>query len=174
MSVSTSPMTADPATITRARDGDRLAFESLVIDCGADVLRLCMVITTDRALAEDASQNTWRQVWRRLGDIRDVGRFRPWLMRVAANEAKQLVRRRHRERPLEEALALPGPSVDPELAAITEAIRRLPINDRTIIAQRYVLGLTSAEIAAEQGISAEGIRTRLSRIRQRLREELAQ
>jgi len=160
--------------ISRARAGDADAFASLVAEHGADVLRLCTVITTDPTLAEDAAQNAWRQVWRRLSTVRDSGSFRAWLLRVAANEAKQVLRRnqRHAALRLDTAREVAG-SADPgESADVRAALRTLAPADRELVAWRYVLGMNSVEIGLQIGLSPEGVRSRLKRIRDQLRKEL--
>jgi RNA polymerase sigma-70 factor (ECF subfamily) len=103
-------------------------------------------------------------------------------MAVAANEARQLLRRRGR-RQLREI------TIDPDLAALAtgmagdpaaraaeldlaNALARLDPDDRTIVALRYAAGLTSAEIGGAIGLSPAGVRTRLARLLHRLRREL--
>lgn len=161
--------------IARARAGDRQAFASLVAHYGADVLRLCTVITTDRHVGEDAAQETWRQAWRRLDTLREPARIRPWLLRVAANEAKQQLRRnrRHAVEDIDAASEAAAHGDPGDLAAVRDALRALPIDDRELLARCYVVGMTSAEVARELGISPEGVRSRVARIRQHLRREMS-
>jgi len=75
--------------------------------------------------------------------------------------------------------------VDPEGASVgagstesrldlSAALERLDAADRQLLAMRYLAGLTAEEIGAATGRSASGVRTHLSRIVQRLREELNQ
>jgi RNA polymerase sigma-70 factor, ECF subfamily len=162
--------------VARAAAGDAEAFASLVAEHGADVHRLCMVITTDRALAEEAAQNAWRQAWRRLNTLREPSSLRSWLMRVAANESKQVLRRsrRRRESSLDSARNVPRAAGDPqEHIALRDALRSLDPSDREILAQRYVLGWTSGEIGQHLGLTGTGVRARLKRIRTRLYLELS-
>ena len=117
--------------VTRASDGDAEAFSALVEEYGPDVLRLCMVITTDRGMAEDASQETWRKVWSGLDRLRDRAKLRAWLLRVAANEAKQQLRRsrRHAWLSLDSASAAKGDD-DPAEAVGMRSVRILRITER--------------------------------------------
>ena len=55
---------------------------------------------------------------------------------------------------------------------LVSAIRRLPEEDRTLIALRYVSGFDASEIAPIIGLSPSGVRTRLSRVVARLRQEV--
>lgn len=162
--------------IARARAGDAQAFSGLVALYGPDVLRLCTVITTDPTLAEDAAQNTWQQVWRRLDTLRDTRSLRPWLLRVAANEAKQLLRRnrRHIAQSLDLAADVAGATVRAEDVVLRDALAALDPAERELLARRYLLGLNSEEIGRQLGLSAEGVRSRLKRLRDRLEKEIEQ
>lgn len=161
--------------VVRAAEGDAEAFADLVARHGHDVLRLCMVITTDRMLAEDAAQNTWQQAWRRLHTVREPRSLRSWLLRVAANESKQLLRRnrKHTGQSLDLAAELPAAAVrgDTDIA-LREALTALAPGERELLAQSYVLGMTSEEIGSQLGISAEGVRSRLKRLRDRMHKEM--
>ena len=58
--------------------------------------RVARYVTRDGALADDATQAAWVIAWKKLGNVRDEDHLRPWLVSVAANEAKRLLRRRRR------------------------------------------------------------------------------
>jgi RNA polymerase sigma-70 factor (ECF subfamily) len=158
----------------RAAAGDREAFTELVDAYGPDVLRVCMLVTTDRSLAQDAAQETWQKAWARLHTLRDPDRCRAWLLRIAVNEAKQQLRTLSRQRARlrdgggsEDGIALSDGTMD-----IRAALSRMASEDRAILAWRYAAGLTSDEIAGYVRLSPEGVRSRLKRIRDRLRKEL--
>lgn len=139
-----------------------------------------MVITGNRALVDDAVQAAWVTAWRRLGSLRDADRLRPWLMSVAANEARQLIRsigrRADYERAAASAQASHGPGGDPAAAAdrvdLVQAVRQLSPDERRLVALRFVADLTSEQIARELGGSASAVRGKLARIVARLRREL--
>src|SRR5687767_5202194 len=88
--------TLSASVVTEAADGDRAAFTELVATYHDDMIRLAMVITRDADLASDAAQAAWHQAWRKLRQLRDPDRVRPWLLSIAANEARQALRRRVR------------------------------------------------------------------------------
>lgn len=160
--------------VSLARAGDEEAFAEIVGIYGPDVLRLCAVITTDEFLAEDAAQNAWQKAWQRLGTLREPQNLRPWLLRVAANEAKQLVRRRRRELsyPLGSDAGAAGTGDPHRSATLALALRSIDPGDRELLAYRYVLGHTSHEIGQHLGMSPEGVRSRLMRLRHRLQREM--
>ena len=172
-----SPGAIPASTVADAAAGDAMAFARIVRRHHDDMVRVCQLICGDPDLAQDAAQAAWPIVWRKLSTLRDIERLRPWLVSVAANEARQLVRRRRRDRVVAIEVADVGSSAtDPAWHSgdddLVAAIRRLPPDDRTLIALRYVVGFDATEIGKTLGMSASGVRTRLSRLVARLRTEV--
>jgi RNA polymerase sigma factor (sigma-70 family) len=166
------------ATVAEAAAGDANALARIVGAHHDDMARICYVICGDQDLAQDAVQAAWPIAWRKLGSLRDPERLRPWLMAVAANEARQILRRQRRYRVVEIEVADVGsPNGDPAarvaLADLAVALRRLSPEDRTLLALRHVAGFDATEIGRELGMSASGVRSRLARLLQRLQAELA-
>src|SRR2546428_10070519 len=88
--------------VARAASGDVAALEQIVARYHDDMTRVCVVVCGgDADLAQDAVQAAWPIVWRKLGTLRDPRHLRPWLVSVAANEARQLIRQRGRRRVVE-------------------------------------------------------------------------
>lgn len=176
-SAASTPTTAWlTATVRSAVAGDEAAFAQIVEAYHGDLVRVAYVIAGDGQTAEDAAQATWSIAWRKLGSVRDPQRLRPWLVSVAANEARQLLRGRHRRQVAEIRSQPPDDPADPSTAVerldLIEAFRRLKAEDRSLLAMRFVAGLDAAEIGAVLGMSAPGVRGHLSRLLKRLREEL--
>lgn len=165
------------STVADAVAGDTLAFARIVRAHHDDMVRVCQVICGDAELAQDAAQSAWPIAWRKLSSLREPDKLRPWLVSVAANEARQLVRRLHRDRVVPIELADVGSdSGDPGRrsgdGALLSAVRRLPAEDRTLIALRYIAGFDATEIGRTIGMSSSGVRSRLARLVARLREEV--
>jgi RNA polymerase sigma-70 factor (ECF subfamily) len=171
------------STVRLAASGDAIAFARIVRACHADMIRVAFVVGGgDQSIADDAVQSAWSIAWRKLGTLRDPERLRPWLVSVAANEARQLCRRGRRRGVIELHVTEIDPTGsdradgDPaERAAgidLELAIRNLTPDERALLALRYEAGLDSAEIAALAGRPAATIRWRLARIVARLRKEL--
>lgn len=171
--------------VASAATGDEVAFARIVAAHHDDMARVSFVVCGDVMLAQEAVQAAWPKVWAKLGTVRDPARLRPWLVSVAANEAKQLARSRNRrwvrEVPIgdsEGGATSPGsPSMaDPGERAgeldLANALATLPPDDRILIALRYAAGLTSDEIGRVIGMTGGGVRARLARLLNRLREEL--
>ncbi len=145
------------------------------------MIRVCYVISGNVELAREAAQAAWPIVWRKLYTLRDPERLRPWLVSVAANEARQLIRRRQRRGVVEIAVQpwmADAPIPDPGAPArernldLLSAIGQLAPSDRTIVAMRYAMGLTSEEIGQAIGMSGVGVRSRLARALVRLKKDL--
>ena len=177
-SANSTPTTAWlTATVKSAVAGDEVAFARIVDTYHGDLVRVAYVIAGDGQLAEDAAQATWPIAWHKLGSLRDPERLRPWLVSVAANEARQLLRSRNRRqvaeicsRPADDLPADPSALV--ERLDLVEAFRHLNPRDRSLLAMRFVAGLDAAEIGAVLGMPPSGVRGHLSRLLGRLRKEL--
>jgi RNA polymerase sigma-70 factor (ECF subfamily) len=153
--------------IASAAAGDELAFRRIIAAYHEDLRRVCSYVTRDEAIAEDAVQAAWTIVWRRIGSVREPP---PWLVSVAVNEAKQLLRKRRRRAEIEvitDASGEPG-GIDPAtgiaLIDLRAAMARLDTDERALLAMRYVAGFDSTELGAAIGITPSGVRNRLERL----------
>jgi RNA polymerase sigma-70 factor (ECF subfamily) len=164
-------------TVRRAAEGDELAFARLVATHHASMARVAYVIVGDATMASDAVQAAWEIAWRKLRDLRDPARVRAWLVAISANEARAALRRGRRRPVVDISVSLDrhgdgDPADGIGLVDLERALRRLRPEDRSLIALRYVAGLDSSEIAAQLGVSASGVRSRLARLIERLRTDL--
>lgn len=170
--------------IIRARQGDTQAFQRLVEEYSLLVARLTRTLLADRALAEDAAQEAWIDVWRGLARF-DVGQpFRPWLVTVVANRCRkaargaQLLTTGFPDTPD----AAPGVFAMPDVAehalqreALREvgaALAMLSADQRRVLALRYFADLDLGEIALILQIPLGTVKSRLSRGVALLRERL--
>ena len=165
-------------TVADAAAGDADALARIVGAHHDDMARICYVICGDQDMAQDAVQAAWPIAWQKLGSLRESNRLRPWLMAVAANEARQIMRRQRRYRVVEIQVADVGsphgdPAVSFGMTDLAVALRRLSAEDRTLLAMRHIAGFDATEIGRELGISPSGVRSRLARLLERLRSELA-
>jgi RNA polymerase sigma-70 factor (ECF subfamily) len=174
----------DHELVARARDGDADAFSALVARHQQAAFRVAWLIARDPGEAEDAVQEAFVKAWRAMPRFRADAPFRPWILRIASNEARNRARstRRRDALALREAAAVgtgdAAPS--PEAAALsrdetetlTRALDRLPERDRIVIAYRWLLDLSEAETAEILGVRLGTVKSRLSRALRRLREEL--
>ena len=172
--------------VERAKDGDVSAYEEIVRRYQQVAARVAYVITRDHAEADDASQEAFVKAFYALGRFRSESPFRPWLLTIVANEARNRVRSSSRRRVLATRLAEVRPSGDAapspeaaafaadERAAVVAALNELSDKDREVIAFRYFLELNEAEMAAALGVAKGTIKSRLSRAQERLRAKLGE
>jgi RNA polymerase sigma-70 factor (ECF subfamily) len=160
-----------------AAGGDQAAFAELVAEHHAAMARVAYVIVGDVEAARDAVQSAWSIAWRRLSSLRQPEQVRSWLVAIAANEARQHLRRQRRVTvvDLTEATDRQGdgdPAAFIGVVDLERALRKLQPDDRTLLALRFVAGLDSTEIASHLGLTASGVRSRLARLLDRLRTDL--
>lgn len=166
----------DPTVVEAAR-GDQAAFARLVAAHKWSMARVAYAIVGDSDTAADVVQIAWTNAWRRLGSLRDHRTLRAWLVAIAANEARQVLRRQRGKRVVDISAAMDaGAGGDPAegIASVdlARALRTLSPDDRALVSLRFVAGLDSTEIARQLGISPSGVRSRLVRAIERLRLEL--
>lgn len=163
--------------VARAANGDQAAFAGLVAEHHASMARVAYAITGDSESAADAVQSAWSIAWRHLRSVRDGSTIRAWLVAIAANEARQTMRRQHRRTVVDistqvELSAGGDPGAQIATVDLARALQMLNPDERSLLALRFAAGLDSSEIAAQLGMSASGVRSRLSRLIDRLRTEL--
>jgi RNA polymerase sigma factor (sigma-70 family) len=167
-----------------AREGDTAAYEKLVRIHQTVAFRAAYLVTGDAQEAEDATQEAFVKAYRALGRFRRGSPFRPWLLTIVANEARNRRRSAGRRASLTLRAAQEGPSfstaVSPESAVVAaerreELLSRLGAlseDDRVVISCRYFLELSEAETAATLGCARGTVKSRLSRALVRLREAM--
>jgi RNA polymerase sigma-70 factor, ECF subfamily len=181
-----TPEPDEPALIARARDGDRAAFESLVLRHADRLYAVVLRFTESDADAEEATQEAFVRAWRSIGRFRGDARFFSWLYRIGVNEAKRIAERGPRpgtvvsteERPVDDiGDHRPGPAPRAEQAELREvleaAVRRLPAKYRAPVVLRDVEGLSTTEAAQALGLREAAFKSRLHRGRMALRREVA-
>jgi RNA polymerase sigma-70 factor (ECF subfamily) len=180
------PLDSENELVERARRGDQGAYESLVRAHQNIAFRTACLMAGSAADAEEAAQDAFVKAWRALPRFRAGAPFRPWLLTIVANEARNrrraagrragLVPRVASERrsgeaaPSPEAAALAAVDRDALLAGLAALADR----DRDVIACRYLLDLSEEETAAALGCRRGTVKSRLSRALDRLRKELGE
>jgi RNA polymerase sigma factor (sigma-70 family) len=166
--------------VARARAGDRDAYALLVARHGALAHRTAYLLGAGSD-AEDVVQEAFVKAYRALGSFREGAAFRPWLLRIVANETNNLHRSLRRRRSLE--LRLVEPDIDPveperealtadTRAALLAAINAMPHRDRQVLTCRYFLDLSEAETAEVLDWPRGSVKSRLSRAIAKLRRAL--
>jgi RNA polymerase sigma factor (sigma-70 family) len=170
--------------IERAKQGDQDAYEELVRQYQNIAFRTAYLITRSAAEAEDATQDAFIKAYYALDRFHVGAPFRPWLLRIAANEARNRRTAAYRRPTLALSAVEDRPSGDsaqsPEAAALAAdqqrsllgAIERLRDEDQLVIAARYFLDLSEAEMADVLDCPRGTVKSRLSRAIARLRETM--
>jgi len=168
--------------VERARRGDQEAYAELVHAYQGIAFRTAFLLTGGAAEAEDAAQEGFVKAWRALGRFRAGAPFKPWLLRIVANEAHNRRRSTGRRTQLALRAAAAEPSGDaapsPEASvlaaerreALLAAVNGLPEDQRSVVALRYFAGLSEEEVATALGIAEGTVKSRTSRALERLRE----
>jgi RNA polymerase sigma-70 factor (ECF subfamily) len=168
--------------VERAKNGDADAYEQLVQRYAGLAFRAAYLITQSSQDAEDASQEAFVKAHRALPRFRPGAAFRPWLMQIVANEARDRRRAAGRRDELTlragEGLRTGDVAPSPESAVVAledraqllGAINRLREEDRLVIACRYFLDLSTEETAAAIGCPTGTVKSRLSRALDRLKQ----
>jgi len=176
----------EPELVVRAKAGDAAAYEELVRAHQAIAFRTAYLVAGNEADAQEAAQDGFVKAYKALGRFRAGAPFRPWLLRIVANEA----RNRRRSAARRQALVLRATAVaasgdaapSPEAALVSAerarellaAIERLGDDHRLVLACRYFLELSEEETAATLGVRRGTVKSRLARALERLRAELAE
>jgi RNA polymerase sigma-70 factor (ECF subfamily) len=165
--------------IERAAQGDGDAYDALVRQHQDAVFRLAYLITGDPDDADDVSQETFIRAHRHLNRFDRTRPFRPWLLRIARNLARNRQRAAGRYLAALQRAFLMAPRAAAsaeaehaqrwEVQALWDAIRELNPQDQEIIYLRYMLELSVEETADALDIAPGTVKSRLSRALGRLR-----
>ena len=172
--------------IERTKRGEDDAYEALVHAYQGIAFRTAYVITGSVGDAEEAAQDGFVKAYRAIGRFRSGEPFRPWLLRIVANEARNrrrsAGRRAHLVLRAAEQQGSGGAAPSPEdnllsgerSSELLAAVNELPEEHRLAIACRYFLDLSEEETAAALGVRRGTVKSRLSRGLARLREQLGE
>jgi RNA polymerase sigma-70 factor (ECF subfamily) len=172
------------------KSGDRAEFGRLVETYYEVIYRLAIKMMGDSQDAEDVLQETFLKAYRHLKGFGGRSSISTWLYRIATNEALMLLRRKRDIVSLDESLETEEGEQEPlqivdwcclpeeELVSaeaqkhLDQAIQGLPPNLRVVFVLRDIQGLSTQEVSEVLNLSETAVKTRLSRARLRLRQDL--
>ncbi len=178
----------EAVVIARVRAGEPEAYAELVRAHTAVALRAAVACGAGPD-AEDVVQQAFFKAYRTLGRFREGSAFRPWLLRIVANETRNTVRSAGRRRAVHDREAdllgaepLIPESADPAVAAearersrrLWEALDGLAEDHRLVVIHRYLLELDETETALALGWPRGTVKSRLSRALKKLGRVLAE
>ncbi|MDE0085019.1 MAG: sigma-70 family RNA polymerase sigma factor [Candidatus Poribacteria bacterium] len=177
----------DVQLIHRILDGDDTAFTELVKKYQKSVHALAWRKIGDFHIAEEITQDTFLKAYQNLGALKKPQRFASWLYVIASRRCVAWLRKKRvRTQPLEDTSSLQvekatysqyvieeneRTAIEAQREVVKKLLARLPESERTIITLHYFSEMSSAEIGAFLGVSANTIRSRLRRAQQRLQKE---
>jgi RNA polymerase sigma-70 factor (ECF subfamily) len=184
----------DAVLIREFCEGDKAAFDSLVLKHKDRLFNLCYRLLGDYEEANDSAQETFIKVYRSLRNFRLESAFSTWLYRIAVNTCKNKLkssafRQKRRMVPLENPISanrstpsreIQDDSQSPAMAlekkermrVIQEAINALPAEQREVVTLRDIEGFSYEEVARITGFNLGTVKSRLARARLSLRKRL--
>ncbi len=192
MSSEENKVASEGFSLEALQAGDAEEFSRLVDMYSSKIYRLAIKMLNQQQDAEDVLQETFVKAYRGLKTFDGRSKISTWLFRIATNEALMVIRRKHPDvvsidEPIEteEGEQEPVQIIDwcclPENELLSEesrerldaAVQKLPERLRVVFVLRDINDLSTRETAEVLGLSDTAVKTRLSRARLRLREELS-
>lgn len=153
--------------ISRAKNGDRGAFDRLLGPLIGKAFRFAYGMLHDAQAAEDAVQEAAIRAWRKLDNLRPGTEMLPWFLGIVANQCRTISRGRWWSvLPLSEEVGGKGRALEDEViqtAAVRSALRKLSPNHREVLVLHYYLDLPLEEVAAILGIPVGTAKSRINR-----------
>ena len=181
----------DQQLVVRAQQGDKRAYELLVLKSQRKLSRLLSRLVRDPAEVEDVTQEAFIKAYRALPSFRGDSAFYTWLYRIAINTAKNYLVAMGRRAPtstgfdheeaenfedadqLRDVNTPEGELQGKEIAAVVNrAMDALPEDLRTAITLREIDGLSYEEIASVMNCPIGTVRSRIFRAREAIATEL--
>lgn len=153
---------------------DEMEFERRARACTEKLFRVCYSILPERADRDDAIQEALIKAWRKRGTLKDDAVFEGWLMRIAINECRNVLRHKKRMPTAELNNRIAANNSIPDLS-LHDALQRLDIGLRLPVVLHYIEGYTVQETSRLLGLPLGTTKHRLKRgisiLKEQLREE---
>jgi RNA polymerase sigma-70 factor, ECF subfamily len=174
--------TAESRLVARARDGDRSAFDEIVVLHRQAVYRVARRILGSHEEADEAAQETFVRAWRSLDGFRGEARLSTWLIRIALNVSRTMGASRRPSVPLDDAVPPVDPGESGEEAArrleagrrVRRAVAGLPPRQREVVTLKVFSDMTYDDVAAAMGLTVGAVKAHfhqaVSNLRRRMTE----
>ena len=160
------------SNVTKAKNGDREAFLSLINENRLNIYRVAKGILSNEHDIEDAIQNTIIKSFEKISTLKNDNFFRTWIIRILINECNNILRKNKKIVSFEEVVVDEKYNDIYENMDLTNAIASLTEDLRVITVLYYFEDMSTVEIAKLLGIPEGTVRSRLSRAREKLRERM--
>lgn len=136
------------------------------------LLRYCIVMCRDMALAEDIVHNTFMRAMAHIGDLMEMNapQVRSWLYKTARNLFYDHVRRAAVAAETEKAVSEEVKETGYDETEVCMVLDQLPYDLRDLFSKRYIEGYTSSDISKMYGIPPATVRGKLMKARKMLKE----
>ena len=176
--------------VTLAQEGDVQAFENLIEDCKLMVVNTAFSLLKNYDDALDASQDVFLKAFRCIGSYKGESSFSTWIYRITKNHCIDMIRKQGKcrtisidetdedERPVFEIAADRQTEPDANavrnarIAAVRDAIDKLPPISRELIVMREINQMSYNEIGEALGLPEGTVKSRLSKAHERLKKLL--
>ena len=167
----------DPALVRRCRDGERSAFEQLVVRYQKPVYNAALRMLHEPQDAMDVAQTTFLKAFEHLADYDPSFKFYSWIYRIAVNESSMPGARKSLEAingEEQDEAACPDLWVEGEQTgrAIGDAMMRITPELRSVIVLRHLMHLSYRDMSDILGLPEKTVKSRLHSARLALRQDL--
>jgi RNA polymerase sigma-70 factor (ECF subfamily) len=169
----------DTKLIERCIEGDRQAFETLLIQYEKPVFNAAYRMLNNREDASDVTQTVFLKVYENFDSFDPSRRFFSWVYRITLNESINWLSKQNRLEPLQHDPADDGKSPEQEVAsaelsnAVQTALMTIKAEYRTVVILKHFLGCSYMEISEVLEIPEKTVKSRLYSARQLLKDALS-
>ena len=168
--------------VKQMKKGDKASFDMLYEKYKNMALHTAYLITGDYSYSEDVVQDTFVKVYLHCKELKNDSGFKAWMMQILVRTAYKCGRKKSRELPDDEVTqkmdtgrtlsSLEQVSMQEEAEAITQAVRKLPVKQRTVVVLYYYQEYQISEIAQIVGCLEGTVKSRLHTARKKLKSVL--
>ncbi len=168
----------DTKLIEQCIEGDRQAFETLLIKYEKPVFNAAYRMLNNREDASDVTQTVFLKVYENFDSFDPSRRFFSWVYRITLNESINWLSKQNRLEPLQIDTADKGKSPEQEVisaqlsAEVQAALMTIKTDQRTVIILKHFLGCSYMEISEVLEIPEKTVKSRLYSARQLLKDAL--
>ena len=172
----------DEWLVVRCQLGERPAFDELIARWSEPVWKYVRRLTNNDEMASEIVQDVWLRVLRGLNRLRDGSKLRAWLFGIARRTLMDRLREHYAAPVMSQVdvgdLEVPDDSfaaaddIEGDLAAVEEALARLPVVEREALTLFYLRELSLGEVADVLDVPIGTVKSRLFRARKLLRREV--
>ncbi|MDF7798810.1 sigma-70 family RNA polymerase sigma factor [Pontiellaceae bacterium B1224] len=167
----------DQQLVEACLGGDRAAFETLVRRHQDSVFGLAVGMTRNRDDAADMAQDAFIRAYTKLEQYNPDYSFKSWVLRICANQTKNLFRKRTRRRKAEESHLIEDAVLEdaevPDFQGLEEALAKIDPKFSAPLRLKYMEGLAYEEVSEILGIGVSAAKMRVMRGRKQLAEILS-